>query len=113
MHAQSGVVVGLLREWIPSSTRGRTLANVGVSTVPQATRQRWAAQIRKTLDQLHAIGVIWGDGKPGNVIIDQDDQAWLIDLAGGWTEGWVEPDLTGTVEGDHQALSNIVKFLSL
>jgi tRNA A-37 threonylcarbamoyl transferase component Bud32 len=65
------------------------------------------------VDQLHEIGVVWGDGKAGNVIIDNDDIAWLIDFGGGWTEGWVDEELADTVEGDEQAVRNIIKFLDI
>ncbi|KAJ2905282.1 hypothetical protein MKZ38_005795 [Zalerion maritima] len=36
---------------------------------------------------LYDMGVIWGDGKTSNVIVDEEDDAWLIDFAGGFTEG--------------------------
>jgi len=112
-HADSGGVIGLLREWIPAGGRGRTLRHIDVSAVPKEMRQRWEAQIRETAYQLHASGLVWGDGKASNVIVDQTDNAWLIDFGGGWTEGWVDESLAGTVEGDDQAVRHIVKFLDL
>jgi serine/threonine protein kinase len=112
-HAENGHVVGLLREWIPSSTLGCRLGDIHISTIPKERRDKWAAQIRKTVDQLHEIGVIWGDGKASNVIIDKDDIAWLIDFGGGWTDGWVDEKLADTVEGDEQAVTNIMKFLNI
>lgn len=112
-HTKTGAVIGMLREWIPSGARGRSLTDADVSVVPEATRQGWAAQIRGTLDWLHIIGLVWGDGKLENVIIDKDDQAWLIDLTGDWTRGWVDADVAGTVEGDDQALQNLRKFLGV
>lgn len=42
---------------------------------------RYAKQSKK----LHEFGIIWGDGKPSNVIVDQSGDAWLIDFAGGWS----------------------------
>jgi hypothetical protein len=104
MHADSGAVIGPLRERDPSGSRGRTLREVDVSAVPKATRFSWAAHIGKTVDWLHSIGLVWGDGKQDNVIVDEDDQIWLIDLGGGWTEGWVKAELADMAEGDHQAL---------
>jgi hypothetical protein len=59
------------------------------------------------------MGLVWGDGKPGNVIIDDGDNAWLIDLAGGWTDGWVDDEVADTAEGDEQAGRNIFKFLDV
>ena len=65
------------------------------------------------MEQLHEMGLIWGDGKPHNVVIDGDGDAWLIDFGGGWTKGWVDENLRGTKEGDEQAVNRIVKFLEL
>jgi tRNA A-37 threonylcarbamoyl transferase component Bud32 len=79
--------------------------------VVKERRQKWITQIRETVDELHKIGVIWGDGKPSNVIIDVQDDAWLIDFGGGWTEGWVDEAVAETVDGDWQAVDNIIKFL--
>ncbi|KAI1461592.1 hypothetical protein F4805DRAFT_238629 [Annulohypoxylon moriforme] len=114
-HAQSEHIIGLLREWIPSSLlfiKDR-LRDIDVSTIPTEKRRKWAAQIRETVTQLHDNGLVWGDGKIHNVIVDEDDNAWLIDFGGGWTEGWVDKELAGTIEGDEQALGNIDKFLGV
>ncbi|KAH9991326.1 hypothetical protein F4779DRAFT_609645 [Xylariaceae sp. FL0662B] len=114
-HAQLGYIIGLLREWIPSGLldgRG-DLRDMDVSAIPTERKQKWVAQMRETLAQLHSIGLFWGDGKISNIIIDKDDNAWLIDFGGGWTENWVDRELAGTVEGDEQALRNIVKFLGV
>jgi len=46
------------------------------------------------------MGVIWGDGKTSNVIVAEADDAWLIDFAGGFAQGWVDKELADTVEGD-------------
>jgi Ser/Thr protein kinase RdoA (MazF antagonist) len=62
---------------------------------------------------LHTQHIIWGDGKAANVIIDEQDDAWLIDFGGGWTDGWVDEELADTVEGDQQAISKIGTFLEL
>ncbi|KAI1750996.1 hypothetical protein F4782DRAFT_507690 [Xylaria castorea] len=101
-------LVGFLREWIP----GRRLRDVSFP-VTLERRQKWVLQICETVDQLHDIGVIWGDGKTSNVIIDEEDNAWLIDFGGGYTEGWVEKECADTVEGDKQAVRNIKRFLSV
>ncbi|KAK3326688.1 hypothetical protein B0H66DRAFT_637922 [Apodospora peruviana] len=81
------------------------------SMTSKEQKKKWAAEIRDAVDQLHKIGLVWGDGKPSNVIVDDHDDAWLIDLAGGWTQEWVDKQVAGTVEGDEQVLRNIYKFL--
>lgn len=92
---------------------GGKLARINVETISKATREKWAGQIRETVDRLHEFGVVWGDGKAGNVFIDDQDNAWLIDFGGGWTEGWVDEEVADTVEGDEQAVNSIGKFLDV
>ncbi|KAK4452212.1 hypothetical protein QBC34DRAFT_321442, partial [Podospora aff. communis PSN243] len=112
-HAENGHIIGLLREWIPSGIRGGRLKEVCTFTTDKKRREKWATQIRETVDHLHGIGLVWGDGNPSNVIIDSNDDAWLIDLAGGWTGGWVDEEIAGTREGDEQAVGNIFKYLGV
>ncbi|KAH9883960.1 hypothetical protein F4778DRAFT_764679 [Xylariomycetidae sp. FL2044] len=107
-HPELKCAIGFLREWV---TGGR-LSDVSFP-VTLERRQKWVLQIYETVDQLHEIGVVWGDGKPSNIIIDEEDNAWLIDFGGGFTEGWVEMECAGTVEGDKQAVKNIKKFLNV
>lgn len=71
------------------------------------------SQIRDTVEQMHQIGVVWGDGKASNVIIDEKENAWLIDFGGGWTDGWVDEELADSVEGDNQAVTRIMTFLGV
>ncbi len=112
-HADSGAVIGLLREWVPSGSYGQTLRDVNVPAVPLAIRQKWADQMRQTVARLHSIGIVWGDGKPSNVIVDQRDDIQLIDFAGGWSRGWVDEQLAGTAEGDDQAVRRIMQLLGV
>ncbi|KAK4161743.1 hypothetical protein QBC43DRAFT_323178 [Cladorrhinum sp. PSN259] len=84
----------------------------GLLYVPIPLRQRWAKQIRETVEQFHDAGLVWGDAKAENVMIDRNDDAWLIDLGGGYTEGWVDKDKAGTKEGDLQGLDRILEHLS-
>lgn len=109
MHPESGCVIGFLREWVP----GFRLRNISITSTPENRRQMWARQIAETVHHLHNIGVIWGDGKASNVIIDDEDIAWLIDFGGGFTEGWVPEELAGTVEGDEEAVKKIADFLGV
>ncbi|KAJ3541806.1 hypothetical protein NM208_g4429 [Fusarium decemcellulare] len=112
-HAKSGAIVGLLRNWIPCGSHGDTLRDIDVSEVPTKLRWKWADHIRETVDKLHKIGVIWGGGKASDVIVDGNDDIWLIDFAGGWLEGWVDEELAGSKAGDNQAVRKITEFLGL
>jgi hypothetical protein len=108
-HADTDRVVGFLRQWVP----GRRLRDIDVLATPAQHRQKWIRQIREAVHVLHTRGTIWGDGKAGNVVIDEQDDAWLIDFGGGWTNGWVNEVLADTVEGDEQAISKIGEFLEV
>lgn len=54
---------------------------------------------------------MWGDAKPGNLVVDLEDDMWLIDFGGEYNEGWVDEELEGTMEGDNQALKKILGIL--
>ncbi|KAI1357639.1 hypothetical protein F5Y08DRAFT_323866 [Xylaria arbuscula] len=106
-HSEADCVIGLLREWIP----GTPLKDISISTTPESKRQKWASQISSTVHQLHKLGLVWGDGKPHNIIIDEKEDAWLIDFGGGWTNKWVPEELADTPEGDEHALKKILEYL--
>lgn len=108
-HADTGRIVGFLRQWVP----GRRLRDMDVPATPAQRRQTWVGQIREAVHGLHASGIIWGDGKASNVVIDERDDAWLIDFGGGWTNGWVDEEMADTVEGDEQAIGKIREFLEV
>jgi hypothetical protein len=98
---------GLLLSYID----GQPLTHAIIPGVPQPLLQQWVEQITLVVTQLHEAGIVWGDAKPDNVLIDASNDAWIIDFGGGYTEGWVDSDLAGTEEGDNQGLYRIVEFL--
>ncbi|RDL33118.1 uncharacterized protein BP5553_08557 [Venustampulla echinocandica] len=109
------MIIGILEEYIPtgvlSDLRGLEDGDVEAST---ERRKKWGAQVRETVDLLHEIGVIWGDGKPHNVLIHKEtDDAWVINFGGSYTEGWVDEELMETLEGDEQAVDRILEFLNI
>ncbi|KAF5620890.1 kinase subdomain protein [Fusarium tjaetaba] len=79
--------------------------------IPRELKQSWAQQVHDTVQQLHAAGIAWGDAKPDNVLVVRANDAWVIDFGGGHTNGWVPKELSGTLEGDLQALKKIDDFL--
>ncbi|KAI5459510.1 hypothetical protein BGZ63DRAFT_359139, partial [Mariannaea sp. PMI_226] len=107
-HKDTKQVLGFLRQWVP----GRRLSEIDVANTTAETRRKWVSQIRESIQLLHKQGLVWGDGKPSNIIIDERDDAWLIDFGGGFTDGWVDKELAETTEGDEQALAKITKLLS-
>jgi serine/threonine-protein kinase RIO1 len=111
----NGEIFGILEEFIPTDLEVlHTLRDVDPSTVAKTQRKKWASQVQEMVSLLHEIGVVWGDGKPHNVLVHKDTHdAWLIDFGGSWTHGWVDRDLMGTEQGDDQAVERIIKFLEI
>lgn len=104
--------VGFLLEKIPSKfTTLDPVMEGKAGEVTLSTKRKWMAQIENTVAELHKKNIIWGDAKPGNIIIDTDDNAWLIDFGGGFTEPWVGLEQYETREGDLQALKRIRDIL--
>ncbi|KAM0468150.1 hypothetical protein ACHAP7_011222 [Fusarium lateritium] len=112
-HPVTGAIIGLLRAWIPPSKYGNTIQDAGrhMDTIPVPIRRRWFKQVTDTVKALHELGLFWGDGKADNICIDPDDNAWLIDMAGGFTHHWVRKEITGTKEGDNHGLLKLKAFL--
>ncbi|KAH7183693.1 uncharacterized protein B0J16DRAFT_402234 [Fusarium flagelliforme] len=106
---KDGIILGLLLTFIDCS---RVTLSCAVKPGTEVTlRERWATQIQEAIGQLHDAGVVWGDAKPDNVLIDVNQDAWLIDFGGGYTEGWVPKTLVGTMEGDCIALERILEYI--
>lgn len=117
VQTPDGRVIGFLEEYIPSldNSEFSSLRDIReASSIAHVRRQKWASQVQETVHLLHQIGVTWGDGKAANVLVNSDtDDAWIIDFGGGWTDGWVEPELSGTMEGDKLAVKKILEFLEV
>jgi hypothetical protein len=57
------------------------------------------------------MGLVWGDAKTTNILIDGKVDAWTVGFGGGQTLGWVDYELVGTKDGDLQALKKILEAL--
>ncbi|KAG5748479.1 hypothetical protein H9Q70_008855 [Fusarium xylarioides] len=114
---ENGKTIGFLEEYIPVSEAWElsTLGSIDdVSAIDESRRKKWLSQVRNTVDLLHKIGITWGGGKASNVLIHREtDDAWVIDFGGGWTEGWVDEELSGTVKGDNVAVRKIMEYLQV
>ncbi|KAF5629990.1 kinase-like (PK-like) [Fusarium tjaetaba] len=113
----NGNTIGFLEDYIPVSEAWElsTLGKIDdVSTIDESRRKKWASQVQGTVDLLHEIGIVWGHGKASSVLIHREtDDAWVIDFGGGWTEGWVDEELSGTVKGDEMAVKKIFEYLQV
>lgn len=113
-HPRSGVILGFLREWVSSKDCLKNLKWNGFPGLQKESREKWGRQIKQTVDSLHEVDIVWGDAKPSNVVVDDlNNDAWLIDFGGGWTEGWVDKNLQNTKAGDQQAVERMLKFLDV
>jgi len=57
---------------------------------PLSSRRKWIAQVRHTVSQLHSHSLTWGCASPKNVIVDEEDNAWIMPggslQAGYWSD---------------------------
>lgn len=106
----SASILGFLMEYIDP---GPPFLSLEIDSIPRIKRAAWAKQIRHELKKLHAIGLIWGDAKAGNILLDKESNPWIIDFGGGYTDNWVDGTLAGTVTGDLQGLGQIMRFLQV
>ncbi|EWZ87351.1 hypothetical protein NW765_013443 [Fusarium oxysporum] len=114
---ENGKTIGFLEKYIPVSETWElsTLGSIeDVSAIDESRRKKWASQVRDNVDLLHKTRITWGDGKTSNVLIHREtDDAWIIDFGGGWTEGWVDKPLSGTITGDEMTVKKIFGYLQV
>ncbi|KAK7414108.1 hypothetical protein QQX98_007051 [Neonectria punicea] len=107
---KAGVVFGLLLTYIDCGRVTLSCAMNMDTTAP--LREKWVLQLRHIISQLHVAGIAWGDAKPDNVLIDGNEDVWVVDFGGGYTEGWMPKEQAGTVAGDLHALEKMVGFIT-
>lgn len=81
------------------------------SAVPQHKRDAWAWKADEAKKILHENGIIWGDAKADNFVVDAEENLWIIDFGGSYTEGWVDPEIAETKKGDNMGVTKIVNAL--
>ncbi|KAL5118691.1 hypothetical protein ACEQ8H_003368 [Pleosporales sp. CAS-2024a] len=89
----------------------RPLTTLLQSSIPRSQRAEWATKCEKYVKTLHDNDIIWGDAKADNFMVDEDNELWIIDFGGSYTEGWVDPELNETLEGDDMGLEKVVDAL--
>ncbi|OAR02229.1 hypothetical protein LLEC1_03826 [Akanthomyces lecanii] len=106
-------VVGMLLNYIEPKRPGilGTLQYIAYDEQNHKHLRSWADDLSDTLGHLHQAGCVWGDAKPENVLVDKDDNVWIIDFGGGHTPGWVQEEDEGTRKGDLEAMSKIRQWL--
>ncbi|KAL4947824.1 hypothetical protein BDW69DRAFT_199342 [Aspergillus filifer] len=89
------------------------LCDIGIEQADVAKRLKWYARIKSAIEILHGIDIVWDDVKAHNILINEQDNCWIIDFGGGNTEGWVSENLQETREGDLEGLENLRRFLQV
>lgn len=71
----------------------------GTSQLPWHRREKWAKQIVSGLADIHEAGYVQGDFTLSNIVIDEDDNAIIIDInRRGCPVGWEPPELTKLID---------------
>ncbi|KAF1937862.1 hypothetical protein EJ02DRAFT_514929 [Clathrospora elynae] len=96
--------MGLLLSHIDSPT---PLTHLLKSSIPSSKRETWSKKTEEYISILHSHDIIWGDAKADNFVVDANDELWIIDFGGSYTEGWVDPELSETIAGDKMGLEKI------
>jgi len=99
-------VEGMIIDYIEN---GRSLSDIPSISSEQC--DKWTEQIKHAIEYLHQKGLVWGDAKADNVLVDKEDNAKLIDFGGGFTPGWVDRENDDTVRGDLQGFERIISFM--
>ena len=70
----------LVLDWVDGVNLARLLADEGRPGLPVSSVLRWVAQAAEALTVLHHHGVVHGDVKPANLILDRDGRIVVVDL---------------------------------
>lgn len=99
---QDSLLMGMLLELIDGTTLHEAMFDASIEE-----KRGWMDQIEESVKKLHKYGIVWGDVKSDNVMIDLSRNAILIDFGGGCTLEYIDLELQGTKEGDLQGLKKL------
>jgi WD40 repeat protein/class 3 adenylate cyclase len=103
----------LVLDWVEGVNLARLLADEGRPGLPVSSVLRWIAQAAEALTALHQHGVVHGDVKPANLILDRDGRIVVVDLgsssvpmteaARGGTPGFRAPEIAAGGRADRSS----------
>ena len=72
-------------------------------SIPWPAREKWARQIVAGLSEIHEAGFVQGDFTLSNIVIDENDDAKIIDInRRGCPIGWEPPEATRLIESNQR-----------
>ena len=75
----------------------------GEGKIPWRRRERWAKQIVQGLSEIHEAGFVQGDFTLSNIVIDEDDNAKIIDInRRGCPVGWEPPEVAALIDSNQR-----------
>ena len=80
--------------------------------VPGVGWVQWLDQLTSAVNELHAAGIVWGDVKPENVLVDGQDNVWIIKFGGGYTPGWFDKEVAENRRGDLAGIVKLREFIT-
>ena len=90
---QKGVVKGLLISYAEQGSLVDALFDLR-GRLPWERREMWAKQIIKGLSEIHEAGFVQGDFTLSNIVIDENNNAQIIDInRRGCPVGWEPPEI--------------------
>ncbi|KAL2177228.1 uncharacterized protein P884DRAFT_201631 [Thermothelomyces heterothallicus CBS 202.75] len=95
-------VTGLLISYAP---RGALIDVIydNDHALPWSRREKWARQIVGGLSEIHEAGFVQGDFTLSNIVIDENDDAKIIDInRRGCPIGWEPPEATPLIESEQR-----------
>ncbi|OJJ68374.1 hypothetical protein ASPBRDRAFT_57781 [Aspergillus brasiliensis CBS 101740] len=98
------LILGILMDWLPFGSQ--TLETERFIQMKES-HVKWERQIRDIVKVLHSNNIVWGDVHPGNILIDYELNAWVVDFGGGYQEEFINREVAGTKQGDLEGIHNV------
>jgi serine/threonine protein kinase len=101
------IVKGLLISYASRGALVDMLYDFG-GELPWHKREKWARQIVEGLSNIHEAGFVQGDFTLSNIVIDDDENAQIIDInRRGCPVGWEPPELSRLIESGQRIAMHI------
>lgn len=98
MDDETRVIKGLLISYAEKGSLADLIYDYR-GNLPWEKRERWARQIVQGLNEIHEAGYVQGDFTLSNIVVDEDDNAKIIDInRRGCPIGWEPPEIVKKIE---------------